>query len=1257
MTNLKKARTSVGIIVASIAVTVFASLFLMVQPTQASSDDEVMKKALAGAMEMCYRNRGSAFKSPINTSEYFSIDNAVNAWGNYYMPTNIGNSMGTTSINCKEVFVGVQGGFLNTSTKLQGILARFGKSDYGVTPENLGYVDDTSGSASSQGYTCFNISYHLFSSTSDFTNKTSNKVCFPTDSSGKINIDNPQNVKLEDEGNVTNELGSLKLDYDSSMDCIHYSAMNPPAGESWGQGTGYGCFAWGVDGKTPSEVVQAMNDGASNIVANKGMIMTPEFFSVYQANEPAHTPTASQSTSQGSLASSMVLDSDSSRRAMDWLKGGTDGYTGMTFGPDDWAYIYTTYIKRLRESGQISVNNDCTSDKNKYTYAVTSDNGATWCEVLGAENVTEQFAGQSGNSNKVLELMSFTKILEKYKNLNFSLVDSGTTGGVVGGDDDPGSDPGGGENTATPTCFNSAGSLGWILCPVLEIMSSAINGIYDNVVASQFLEVESSLMNTSSSVYKGWQDFRNFANVIFAIMFIVVIFCQVTGIGISNYNIKKILPRLIMTVILVNISFILCQLAVDLSNILGYQLKKIFVDLAGETVVTVGGFVGNLGSALVSTGLTGLAIAGGVYAAAITWEFWLIPLLLFLLGVIISIIFFAIILGVRKAGVLILIVLAPVAIVCYSLPNTKKFFDRWFKMLSSLLLVFPICGLLMGGGQYASTLLLGAAGGDDVGFFMALVAMLVQVVPFFFIPALVKSSMAAMGNLGMKISSMGSRVSSGLQRGIRGSEGVREAERRLGMRNAERSFNRLDKKIKQRESDGRRVSSGLRHRRSSAAARYNRMAYEDIRAGGTQELLSEGSAAYENAAQGARVEQLNKDISARESLYTNDPKFSEMSALGDEYEDVLSQYIASPDDRDLEVKVKALQNILSETDAGREQVQNHMISAMLANSASLTNGTESGLSKAAAHLSAGKLGATYKAKNRSMYNMLGDLSRKQYDMGTQEMRDASGNAIMDPTTGQARRHSFQQVTTTDSQGNSTTSYRSSYYDKSGLSSYTAETLAGADEGAIDRIMDGISSGNIEGNNLQDIAKTASEALNSDTVRVQPKIAKKLRQIERAGFAASHTAIAGASDASLGDVVGRIQTGEINNNNGSTELTRIAQSAQAALRDQTALHSPETAERLNQILSAAAAQGAIDPTTHSHFREVDAASIKVRGRETPKLRQKAPVPQGWTESGIWTGGGTGPTKQQQIAYEQWARDAADVDLHNARINHPPTPPNP
>lgn len=949
----------------------------------------------------------------------------------------------------------------------------------------------------------------------------------------------------------------------------------------------------------------------------------------------------------------------SNAKFMNYFLGNTSNFNNGTWTDAEKYVLFYTYLKE-----SYNVATTTTSIDNGVQVSWLNDDG-TFSKVYvydPDENLNDKKYIPQRSTWSSIEEANWKQIAERMAEINVTdaFSEVGVTDPVLDPDvtpDDPDSPGDNNEGAETPTCYNAAGSLGWILCPVLDGLGSVVDGLYDNVIVPQFLEIDSSLMSTENggSIYKGWQDFRNFANIIFAILFIIVILSQVTGIGISNYNIKKILPRLVMIVALVNISFILCQLAVDVSNILGFQLKEMFVKMAGDTVVTVGGFVGNVVPALVSTAVTGGIIIGAGIVLAGTWEFWLFPLLLFLLGVVVSIFFFAIILGVRKAGILILIVLAPVAVVCYALPNTKKFFDRWFKLFTSLILVYPICGLLMGGGQYASTLLLGAAGGDDVGFFMALVAMLIQVVPFFFIPTLVKGSLAAMGNLGMKISNMGSRVSGGLQRGVRGSEGIKEMERSLGMRNAERSFKRLNRKIEKREKAGRDVSSSLNHRRSNAAARFNRMAYEDIRAGGTQELLSEGSAGRVLAEQSARTEQLNKDIASQQSLYESNSDFADEQLLGNEYEAALNEFIANPTSREAEIKVKALQNILSETDAGRSQVQNRMIAAMQANAGSLTNGAESGLSKAASHLMSGKLGATYKAKNRGMFSMIGDLSRKQYDTGTQEMRDAQGNIITDPATGQARHHAFQRTDLgTDSAGKKIFNYSSSYYDRSGLSSYTAETLAGADEGAIDRIMDGISNGNIDGRDLQAITETASEALNSDTVRVQPKIAQKLRQIERSGYAASPSAFARASDASLGDIASRIQSGEIKDTAQSPELTRLALSAQSALRDPAALHSPETAERLNQILTAAGVQGAVDAATGSRFSAVDSASIKIRGREAPKPRQAAPVPQGWTDSGIWVGGGSGPTRQQQIAYDEWARHAAEVARHNSQINNPPNP---
>lgn len=253
----------------------------------------------------------------------------------------------------------------------------------------------------------------------------------------------------------------------------------------------------------------------------------------------------------------------------------------------------------------------------------------------------------------------------------------------------------GGQATVDP-CYNAGASLGWIICPTLDIVGKAVVGIYD-VVIQPFLDIKSEWLSTgTNSVYGGWKQFRDFANIIFAIGFVIIILAQVTGIGISNYNIKKILPRLIMVVVLVNLSYVICQLAVDISNILGSSLQNLFSNMAakvdapsGVTDVEMYGGGGtatwfSLGGVL-STGLTIVLGGAAIWGLAVTWEFWLIPFLLTVLGCAIGILFFFIILGVRQAGVLILTALAPVAIVCYALPNTKSFFDKWKKCIQASL--------------------------------------------------------------------------------------------------------------------------------------------------------------------------------------------------------------------------------------------------------------------------------------------------------------------------------------------------------------------------------------------------------------------------------------------------------------------------------------------------------------------------------------------------------------------------------------------
>lgn len=645
----------------------------------------------------------------------------------------------------------------------------------------------------------------------------------------------------------------------------------------------------------------------------------------------------------------------------------------------------------------------------------------------------------------------------------------------------PSTEPAGDSGT-TPTCFNSASSLGWILCPVMKGVGTVIQGLYDKVIASQFLEVEAQFLDGSSATYSGWKGFRDFANIIFAIIFLIVILSQVTGIGLDNYSIKKILPRLIVVAILVNISFIICQLAVDISNVLGYSLNDTF-DRIGNGIVLYdpngnpySATIGNFMSGLLSTLFTGGLTVGIIAAVAVTWELWLFPLLLFLLGSLISILFFAILLGVRKAGIIILIVLSPIAIVCYALPNTKSFFDKWLKLFTNLLMVFPICGLLMGGGLFASKLLLAVGGNGDSGFFFQLVAMLLQVVPFFFVPAIVKSSMIAMGNLGMKLSQFGKRFGSLSTGALRGSDGYRDIQDRMRGHNAQKYLNREQWQNRHRilGAPGRALSRvGARVRSSSEVAQnsYNRKRSRMADAALKQRLanqqagflansdLNQKFANAEDAALQRHINEMASDITlANADISTNNAELSRRHAAAlDALENEQSD--------ENRAAVQAFQDMLVKSDPGRTHLYDNIASRV-------ARGGTRGVELAAQHLLREHVG-DIKPNNRDFFSMLGDISRI-----------SQGQNVY--------RNSFAPML--DDHGRETEHYNSTYYGSQGIGSYDAASLAKADEGSIERIIEQAHNGNLTDEQKSQLEIYTRDALTNKNIHVQGKIGDKLRKL-------------------------------------------------------------------------------------------------------------------------------------------------------------------
>ena len=293
------------------------------------------------------------------------------------------------------------------------------------------------------------------------------------------------------------------------------------------------------------------------------------------------------------------------------------------------------------------------------------------------------------------------------------------------------------------------GGMGWLICPLMTFMGEIADASYS--VISQFLNINPAIFGEGSDAVgakQAWNFFRDIANVIFVLLFLWVIFSQVSSIGISNYGIKKILPKLIVGAILVNLSFYICQLAVDLSNILGFTLKEA---LEGS-VSGVGGSSSNseilsgLGAAVADI----LVLTGTVLFAALAVS---IPTLLSLMLVLLVVL---VILIVRQAAIVLLISIAPLAFAAWLLPNTESLFKKWVSMFRGLLMVFPIISLLYGAGKLAGAILATTATSDsnDTAITMQFAALAASILPLGATPFVLKSSLNSLGSIGAKIGKM-----------------------------------------------------------------------------------------------------------------------------------------------------------------------------------------------------------------------------------------------------------------------------------------------------------------------------------------------------------------------------------------------------------------------------------------------------------------------------------------------------------------------
>jgi hypothetical protein len=319
-----------------------------------------------------------------------------------------------------------------------------------------------------------------------------------------------------------------------------------------------------------------------------------------------------------------------------------------------------------------------------------------------------------------------------------------------GGNPNPsGSDTQSPQLACTLSLFNP---LTWLICPLVSAAQGAIEGLTSGIdslltvnTCTLFSVNETCNNNptaqdkkTSAGFYQAWNTFRIFAAGLIVIAGLVMLIAQASGSQVIDaYTIHKVLPRILIAVIFITLSWPLLNFAITLTNDLGTGVRAIIYtpfDKIGTTV-TVGG---------------GAATVGAIVGTATFLTLGLLGIASFMLTALLAVFVGFIVLFLRQVVIMMLVIFAPLAIACYVLPGTQKAWGFWKDTFLSMLIVFPIISAMIAMGRVFAVVMYNTSGssGGVPGFVNEIGAFIVYFLPYFLLPAAFRWAGGAMATIG-----------------------------------------------------------------------------------------------------------------------------------------------------------------------------------------------------------------------------------------------------------------------------------------------------------------------------------------------------------------------------------------------------------------------------------------------------------------------------------------------------------------------------
>lgn len=277
-----------------------------------------------------------------------------------------------------------------------------------------------------------------------------------------------------------------------------------------------------------------------------------------------------------------------------------------------------------------------------------------------------------------------------------------------------------GGTTQTPTSCESISSspFTWLLCWPLDAASAATNGIVGLFEDQLSFTLDSNSLNGGTvycqqqakanpgnpnacqdKVKAVWSIIRDISSALVVIIMLFMVISQAISWGFFDaYTVKKILPRLVVAVIIMQISWPLFGGIVNLVDGIGRGLADLmYYPFGGANNMDLGHLLYNA-HITASPGWDTLAILGGLTAGVLAIAA-LPALVAFVVTGLFSLLVGFITLMFRKILIIMCLIFAPLALLTWILPGTQNYFKLWKDNFTKALLMFPLVVAIVAAGR------------------------------------------------------------------------------------------------------------------------------------------------------------------------------------------------------------------------------------------------------------------------------------------------------------------------------------------------------------------------------------------------------------------------------------------------------------------------------------------------------------------------------------------------------------------------------